>query len=356
MTAVIYAILVVVLYAIWLLTIRAGAAKLSCQRRFSRVAAFPGEEGELIEIVRNDSPFIVPWLRMECRVAPQVHLGRQDNLYAGEEYYGSLFTLMPYQQIRRSHPVKFLRRGACDLGRVSITAGDVLGLVQLRRKQELSAPVLVYPRLLGDDAIPVPMSRMLGELTSRRQLQEDPFLVRGIRAYRPGDPVRDIHWPATARTGEAQVRVRDYSARTRLLVVLNTQKEQDQWHDLLEEADEQIVEYGISLAATVCVRALRSGLAAGFAANMSTDGTIHNTLLLPADGVTQEEALLSTMARLQIRRTRDFCFLLHALARQTDLDIVVLSMYESPDMTEAMARLRRAGNQVYFHRLEGGGV
>ena len=353
MNILIYAIILTVLYCLWLVTVRIGAKKLSCQRSFSCPAAFPGQEGQLVEIVRNDSPFLVPWLRLECRVDPCLQLGRKDNLYA-DEYYGSLFTLMPYQQIRRTHPVKFIHRGYADLGRVAMTAGDVLGLCQLRRKQELSAPVLVYPALLPEDAMPMPMSRVLGELTRRQQLQTDPFLVRGIRGYRPGDPVRDIHWPATARMGETQVRIRDYSARTRLLVVLNCQKHETQWQDHLQEEDESIVEYGISLAATMCAHALRSGLAAGFAANMPQGWGDDSTVLLPADGGAREDELLSAMARLQIRRTQDFSFLLNSLHRCSDLDIVVLSMYDSGDIQRAMEKLRQGNNQVTFFRLEGG--
>ena len=354
MNIIVYAVAVLVLYGLFLVTVRKGEKRVSCQRHFSCYAAFPGQEGQLIEVVRNDSPFIIPWLRLECRVEPCLKLGRQDNLY-GDEYYGSLFTLMPYQQIRRTHPVQFLHRGKADLGRINITVGDPLGIRQLRRKQEASAPVLVYPALLAPDQIPLPMSRYLGELCRRQQLQTDPFLVRGIRAYQIGDPVRDIHWPATARMGQVQVRVRDYTSRTKLMVVLNTQKDQQQWQDQVRPEEEEIVEYGICLAATLCTQALRSGLSAGFAANMPQFWEGPSTIVLPQDGFLQEVELLSAMARLEIRRTQDFCFLLKEFNRQTDLDMVVLSMYDSPDIQAALEQLRQAGNQVTFFRLRGVG-
>lgn len=355
MTMVIFLAALVILFLISLLTIRLGLKRLTCDRSFSRPAAFPGEEGELVETVRNDSPWVIPWLRLECRIPPQLHLGKQDNLYvSAETYYSSLFTLMPHQQIRRTHKVQFLGRGAFDLGRVSMTAGDILGVTQLRRKQEEHAPVLVYPRLLDAQDIPLPLSLMLGELSNRRQLQEDPFLFRGIRPYLPGDPVRDIHWPATARAGEVQLRVRDYTARTRLLVVLNAQGEEEQWHDRNTAGEEAAIEYGISLAASLCVQAIRMGLSAGFAANMPQGRSKESTILLPMDGAAREEELLAAFARLDVVRTQSLPLLLEALTKYNDLDILILSRYDSDAVRESMEQLRRCGNQVTFHLLEGG--
>ena len=345
------------LCSIWGLTIRHALKNLTCTRAFSQPTFFAGDEGELIEVVRNDKPFFIPWLRIESRISPYIRLGRQDNLHvSGEMYYCSLFTIMPRQQIRRRHRVRFLHRGYYDLGSVSLTAGDNLGLLRSYRTQELSVPVLVYPQLLDASQVPVPMSRTLGEIVRRQQLLQDPFLVRGIRPYQPGDPVRDIHWPATARTGEVHVRVHDYSARTRLLVVLNMQSEELQWRDHLAEADIPVAEYGISLTATLCVEALRAGLAAGFAANMPMEGSRESALMLPADGISREEDLLANLARLNIIRSQHFPTLLESLTVYSGLDILVLSRYDSDAIQAAITQLRRSGNQVNLHLYEGGSV
>ena len=150
-----------------------GLRGLTCTRAFSRQAVFEGEEAEMIEVVRNDRPVIIPWLRVESRISPYLRLGRQDNLHVSEEmYYCSLFTLMPYQQILRRHRVRFLHRGYYDLGNASLTAGDVLGLYQCSREQEMKVPVTVYPRLLGEDEVPEPLSRLLGETAAPREPQQ----------------------------------------------------------------------------------------------------------------------------------------------------------------------------------------
>ena len=191
MSAFNFVLALLVLYLIWVFTIRKGMDRLSCHRGFSRTRVFEGETGELVEVVRNDSPFVIPWFRVESRISPHIRLGQRDDLDVdGEMYYCSIFTLLPYQQIRRRHKVSFLHRGSYDLGKAALTSGDVLGIFRFMTDQEEHAPVLVYPRLMDPEEIPLPVSRTLGELVRRQQLLTDPFLVRGIRAYldsRKGD-------------------------------------------------------------------------------------------------------------------------------------------------------------------------
>ncbi len=350
-------VLLVVLCAVYcimgVLLTKFGLRGLTCTRAFSRPAFFEGEEGEMVETVRNDRLMLIPWLRVESYISPHLRLGRQDNLHvSGSRYYCSLFTLMPYQQIRRRHRVRFLHRGEYDLGSASLSVGDVLGFFQHTREQQMHVPVIVFPRLLDERELPQPLSLLLGEISSKRQLLTDPFLVRGIRDYRPGDPVRDIHWPASARMGQTQVRVFDHTARMKLMVILNVQRKDAQWGDFLMEYEEGEIEQGISVAATMCVRALRGGLAAGFAANMPFGEENTSVVMLPDGGAAREEELLTAFARLSIRRTLAFPLFLETLTDITDMDVLVLSCYDSPEMQAGLDRLRRQGNQVTLHILE----
>ena len=342
------------LLGIWTLMIRRGLNRLSCTRNFSCSAAFEGETGEIVEVIRNDGPFIFPLLRLESCIPPYLQLGKQDNFHvSGEMYYCSYFTLMPYQQVRRRHKVKFLHRGVYDLGNAALTTGDILGMYRFYRNQNLSAPVLVYPQTLEPEALPLPMSLMLGDMIRRQQLLDDPFLVWGIRAYQPGDPVRDIHWPATARTGETQVRVHDRTTRAKLLVVLNVQPEDLQLKPYISESDAAITERGIRLAASMCIYAIRSGLSAGFASNMPRTDANGSIVMLPAPGAVTEEELLCAFARAQIKCVEKFPALLERLASHSGMDILVLSAYDSESVRSGIAKLRQSGNQVSFHLLEG---
>lgn len=345
----------VLLFFVWSLTVRHGSKKLTCSRSFSCTRVFEGEQGELVEVVRNDGPYVIPWLRVESRISPNIRLGKQDNLQSsGEMYYYSCFTLFPYQQIRRRHRVTFLRRGFYNLGNAYLTTGDLLGVSRFGKEQQLETPILVFPRILEPEELPFPVSQMMGDMLRRNQLLKDPFLIRGIRDYQSGDPVRDIHWAATARTGTLQVRVNDSTVRTRLLVVLNVQHDDNQWSNLIQEKNVQPIEDGIRLAASLCVHTLRAGLAAGFATNMPREGEKESVVQLPADGTVQEDVLLDSFARLHVHCSEKFLTLLDRLTAHTGMDILILSGYDSEDIRESMEKLKSAGNRVSFYKMEGG--
>ena len=356
MNALVFLVVLLALYVLQALLVRyVGLRHLTCTRSFSKSAYFEGEEGELIEIVRNDRAMIIPWLRVESGVSPHIRLGRQENLHISDTAHTcSLFTLMPYQQIRRRHHVAFLRRGAYNLGNASLTVGDLLGFLEMHREQAMDVPVLVYPRLLDERAIPQPLTHLLSEAIARRQLLSDPFLFRGIRPYQPGDPVRDIHWPASARTGEVQLRLHDPSAQSRLLVVLNMERTNAQWGERLMDYEQEEIEYEISMAATLCMQALDQGLCAGFAANMPIGQGNESAFVPPQGGTPAREALLGALAQLRLVRTLSFPTFLARLSEHRDMDMILLSCYDSDEIQSAMDALRRCGNRVHLHLVKGG--
>ena len=358
MSIVNFLIVLGVIFALWTMLIRKGMKNLTCRRSFSRTRVFEGESGELIEVVRNDGPYIIPWLRVESYISPNIRLGKQDSLHVSSDtFYRSCFTLMPYQQIKRTHHVRFLGRGVYDLGNASLGAGDLLGMTRFWRDQQLSTPVVVYPRILDTDELPYPLSMVLGEMVTKARTLSDPFLVRGIRPYQPGDPVKDIHWQATARSEDVLVRVHDHTLCTRLLVVFNVQNHDAQWDNYVRPEDVPQVENTIRLAASMCLHALRNGLAAGFATNMPQK-TLRgeSTKVLPTDGLVSEEGLLEAFAGLQVHCSEKFVTLLQSLEQYSGLDILVISTYDSESIRQRIAALKARGNQVTFYQAEGGSL
>ena len=68
MSVFVFLLVAMLLYMAWLPTIKWGHSRISCSRSFSKSVVFEGESGEMVEIVRNDSPFALPWLRLESRM------------------------------------------------------------------------------------------------------------------------------------------------------------------------------------------------------------------------------------------------------------------------------------------------
>ena len=354
MSVLVIVVVLLAVNAVFSFVLRVFALKgLQCSRSFSTPAAFEGDNVEVIEVVRNDRPLIVPWLRLESRISGHLRFGRQENLgVSGDMYHRSLFMLMPYQQITRRHKVHLQKRGVYDIGNATLTAGDLLGFVCASAEQHSSETILVYPRLLDPSDVPSPFYRLMGETIVPRQLLQDPFLVNGIRPYQFRDNVRDIHWAATARTGELQVRTHDFTAQTQLMVVVNAQLSYHQWGSLMDY-EQGPVEHAISMAATLCTQVLRSGLPCGFATNMPTElGSTQCTVMPPSAGAAREEELLSEMARLKIKFIKNFHEFLDELMGMNGVDFLLLTAYTCPEIEERIEELRMRGNTVHVHLLE----
>ena len=88
------------------------------------------------------------------------------------------------------------------MGPLTLGAWDPLGLWRARRTLLRVAPLEVFPRVVA-----MPALARLGarpslapeEVQAARAGQAS--LVLGVRDWRPGDDVRRVHWPATARRG-----------------------------------------------------------------------------------------------------------------------------------------------------------
>ena len=337
-----------------------GLWRVTYDRRFSRERVFEGEKVEMVEVIANRKLLPVPWIRAESRMSPFLRFGHGDATgereISADQYHKSVFYMGPMQRITRRHEVTCLHRGHFEVGSVALTAGDLLAATQKTKQLNVSCAIDVYPRFLSEDELDTPSTRWQGELAVRRWIMPDPFLISGIREYRPGDPLRDVHWGATARTGTLQVKTRDYTADPRMLVVLNVQASEEQWGDLMDYEQEG-VEQGLRIAATLCRRALDAGVEAGFATNACLIGEkgTGKTILIPAErGAGQMEQILTVMARMEIHREMTFPTFLEYLCSLQNADILILSLYDSESIRLRMDMLRSAGNSVTFMTLERG--
>jgi len=325
---------------------------LTYERRFSVPDASEGDTVRMIEVIRNRKLLPVPWVKAESRISPHLRFqSDQEVQVSGDRYHKSVFYLKPFQQITRTHTVRLLKRGYYRADSVSVQAGDLFGLHSPCLQTDTGAAIAVYPRLLPPNEIPLPSTRWQGDLLVKRWILPDPIWVSGIRPYTAGDDPGDIHWRATARTGALQVKVHEKTADPKMLVILNAQMSETQWGDLMEY-EQQVVEYMISLAATLCVNALHNNVEAGFAINVPVDEKDGFTLLPPGKSSAREGEILSAMAHLTLRRTQTILKVLDDLCACTGMDILLVSVYDSELLEQRMDALRRSGNTVALQLID----
>ncbi|MDP9070443.1 MAG: DUF58 domain-containing protein, partial [Actinomycetota bacterium] len=147
-------------------------------------------------------------------------------------------------------PVVPSRRGVVERVLVEVRSAAPLGLFWWRRRIEvvLERAMDVGPRPV-DVSLPLPLGG--GTAGSQEGWATAPAadMVRSTREYVPGDPIRLVHWPATARTGAVVVKDLEAPADRVLVIAVD-----------LRGPDEEAVEAAASRAAGLAGAALRSGV------------------------------------------------------------------------------------------------
>lgn len=112
------------------------------------------------------------------------------------------------------------RRGVIDVGPMTITRGDPIGLL----RRELSWPevqrIHVHPVTV---AIPSTAAGLIRDLegTPSSTLTDADLSFHAVREYVVGDSQRHVHWKSTAKTGRLMVRQYEESRHARIAVLLD---------------------------------------------------------------------------------------------------------------------------------------
>lgn len=129
----------------------------------------------------------------------------------------------------------------------------------------------------------------------RRWIVDDPFMIRGIRAYTGFEPYNRINWKATAKTGELQVHDFDFTSDIRLMVLVNIDVSADQWGAAV---DEMRAERALSIAASVVRYAIENGIETGFSTNARVlDDQETVAYVEPRSGNTQITEIFETIGQ-----------------------------------------------------------
>jgi uncharacterized protein (DUF58 family) len=147
------------------------------------------------------------------------------------------------------------RRGLYTLGPTSLRSGDPLGLCSVEIRRPNSTILLVLPPVLPLPAIEIAAGGRAGEgRRMRRAALETTVSVDTVREYIPGDPLRAIHWPTSARMNSLYVHQFDHmpSADWWIFLDLESRIQAGSGFDSTEE-------HGIILAASLADRGIRQG-------------------------------------------------------------------------------------------------
>jgi uncharacterized protein (DUF58 family) len=112
-------------------------------------------------------------------------------------------------------------RGRHGLGPLEATLHDALGLERVEHRLERGLEILVRPQVPALSS--VFSTRGARDSSAARAAVRRPtgFEIHAVRDYVPGEPLRAVHWPSTARRGRLIVKELDDAPREDLALVLD---------------------------------------------------------------------------------------------------------------------------------------
>lgn len=143
------------------------------------------------------------------------------------------------------------RRGVIDIGPLSISRGDPVGILRREVVWPEVQTIHVHPKTTAIPSTSAGLIRDLEGLPTRDIVDSD-LAFHAIRQYLPGDSPRHVHWKSTAKTGQLMVRQYEETRQSRMAVLLSTDG-----HG--EYASDDEFELAVSVAASLGAQAVRDG-------------------------------------------------------------------------------------------------
>lgn len=321
---------------------RYALARLGYERGFSTARAFPGDDVELTIALVNRKP--LPLALVDVRDLLPAGLYADDETIKidrdDRQVLQRTTSLRWYERITWRYTVRCQRRGAYQIGPATVDAGDPFGFYRSTLKIEPTGALVVFPTLLPLEHLGLPARSPIGNLRAR-QLIRDPLRTIGVRDYRPDDPIKDVHWAATARTGTLQTRIYEPTTARELAVVLDLDSFEQYWQGINEDQ----IERSISAAATLAKAGLEEGYAVGLYVNGAPAHHESLVRLPPSRNPAQLERIMDTLARLTPYSVTQAARVLRMAAADLPwgATILLVSAVKPQSSRAELARLRERG-------------
>ena len=221
---------------------RHAVDKISLDVSFSKQVANYGEIIEVIEVAENNKRLPLPFIILKFETPPVIEFQDMTNTSLSDLLYREdMLSMKPFSRHTRRIKAKCTHRGFYSFSRVNMSTSDLLLIEKLTREFPADASITILPERIGCDELDTLLSVTFSDVMTRRTLLTDPFAFAGIREYQPFDPMKNVNWTATARTGELMVNQCASTATRQVSVFLNLEYYNPKHSDSLLEKSISIV-------------------------------------------------------------------------------------------------------------------
>ena len=229
------------LYAVSFAWVRNQVQQFHFERRREGTMLVVGDALQERFVVHNESPLPLHWLEFaDSSRLPGYNPRQVVSCGSGSSY-----------QWRAE--AQCTQRGVFRLGPHTLRTGDPFGLFGLEFADTRSESLLVYPRVAHIPDLDLPRGSSSGQ-DRRRRTYSGSERAQAVRAYQPGDSLRHVHWPISARQGVLIVTDVETEPSGDLWIVLDVNR-----HVQSGKAEDSTLETSVVLAASVAAEFLGGG-------------------------------------------------------------------------------------------------
>lgn len=306
-----------------------AAASLAVERVTTVPRSQVGRQVQQRLTLRTRLPLWLPWVEVRDGARPPASgLDR-------------VVSLGPWAAPSWTGQVVCRRRGRMPLGPTRLATSDPFGLFRVERRVPASTSLLVLP-----ETVPLSYQPLGGELrqdggATARGLPTAAATIRSIRGYLPGDPLRHVHWPSTARHGHLMVREFEPEPQGDLWLVLDLESAAQ-----AGAGQESTEEYAVKAAASLAAHLVAAGRAVGLASQTAS--------LAPGRGEAHLLRLLELLAVARAQPGLPLADLLSREARRLHRAAGVVLITPAPEdrWTSAVHALAEPGQRWEVVHLE----
>src|SRR4030043_2164688 len=345
------ALLVIIGVAWWWQT--RSLVGVNYRRWFHYTRGFSGEKIILEVEAENRKLFPISWLRIQDdwdrAVGPENEEVLAPSHIQDRGFLTNIFSLRWYEKARRSYTLLLRKRGIYSIGPARLDTGDLFGIFEKTNDIAFKQYLTIFPDILPFNILQFPAEDPFGDRRSRRQLFEDPNRPMGVREYKPEDGFRRIHWPATARTGQLQVKVYQPTSGQVMVVCMNVSTFTRHWEGIYPE----LLEYLIEVAATIVDEGIREGYKVGLVANGCLAHADQPFRIPPGRSPQQLSILLQALAGVTSVVTSNFDrFLLREVPRiQYGATLIILTSITTAELASTLLQLKRHERRITLYSV-----
>jgi len=254
-------VIIIIGFILEIVSLKRDPDKIELDCAISSPVTEPGAPFKVQTIITNKSLMPFSYLSVKEVFPPVAEVpGDMTSIEKKDgKYTTKVCRIKGHQRKKLTLETSIEKRGVHSFKGDSVEFGDFLGFREYSRKLFYRREIVVYPGKFESPGITEALGRFCGDVASKRYLIRDPILTVGCREYTGREPMKEIHWLASAHRGELMVREFDYNRQLSVSVIMSVEGTSP-WDE--EELDESC-----AVARTVCEALVRAGAAVNFYTN-----------------------------------------------------------------------------------------